>query len=65
MKKQKYKAIVSDIDGTLTPIAPNSYPTDKATKHIKEAIDNGLIFTGHSSTQALHDVHAQSSSAVI
>jgi len=45
MKKQKYKAIVSDIDGTLTPIAPNSYPTDKATKHIKEAIDNGLIFS--------------------
>ncbi len=42
--KQKYKAIVSDIDGTLTPIAPNSYPSEKATTHIKEAIDNGLIF---------------------
>jgi hypothetical protein len=45
MKKLKYKAIVSDIDGTLTPSAPNSFPTDKATKHIKEAIDNGLIFS--------------------
>ena len=28
-------------------------------------IDNGLIFTGHSSTQALHEVQAQISSAEI
>lgn len=45
MTKRQYKVIISDIDGTLTPINPNALPSDKVTKKIKEAIEKGLIFT--------------------
>jgi len=40
----KYKAIISDVDGTLTPLVPNALPSQKVTNTIKEAMDKGLIF---------------------
>lgn len=40
----KYKALVSDIDGTLTPLAPDALPSDNVTKTIKDAVQDGLIF---------------------
>ena len=39
-----YKALVSDIDGTLTPLSPDAKPSEKVTKAIKEAVEEGLIF---------------------
>lgn len=45
MLNGKYKAIVSDIDGTLTQIIPNALPSDKVTQSIKKATDNGLVFS--------------------
>lgn len=39
-----YKAIISDIDGTLTPQERNSLPSIKVIDTIKKATDNGLIF---------------------
>lgn len=44
MSQQKYKAIVSDIDGTLTPIVSHALPTDKVTKSIQKAVKNGIVF---------------------
>lgn len=41
----KYKAIVSDIDGTLTPIDPTAIPTKKVLEAIRKAENKGLIFT--------------------
>jgi hypothetical protein len=32
---RKYKAIVSDIDGTLTPLIPNSLPSKRVKESIK------------------------------
>lgn len=40
-----YKAIISDIDGTLTPIIPNAVPSSKVTESIKKAVKNGLVFS--------------------
>ncbi len=42
---RKYKAIISDIDGTLTPIIPNLLPSNKVTQTIKKAIQKGIIFS--------------------
>ena len=42
---QKYKAIISDIDGTLTPIIPHAVPSDKVTAAIKKAMEEGVIFS--------------------
>lgn len=44
-KSSLYKALISDIDGTLTPIIPNSLPSEKVTCKIKEAVNKGLIFS--------------------
>ncbi|MEK7504575.1 MAG: HAD hydrolase family protein [Patescibacteria group bacterium] len=41
----KYKALVSDIDGTLTKLNPNALPSDVVTSAIKNAVNNGLIFS--------------------
>lgn len=41
----KFKAVISDIDGTLTPIAPNAFPSEKVTQTIKKAIKQGLTFS--------------------
>lgn len=40
----KYKAIISDIDGTLAPVALKPYPSDKVKDAIKEATSQGAIF---------------------
>ncbi|MDO8610948.1 MAG: HAD family hydrolase [bacterium] len=45
MDISKYKLVVSDIDGTLTPISQNAYPTDKVKNIIQKATNGGLIFT--------------------
>lgn len=45
MNKSSYKAIISDIDGTLTPVVPHSLPTDAVTQKIKEVMANGVIFS--------------------
>ena len=45
MKINKYKAIVSDIDGTLVPIIPHALPSQKVTKKIKELREKGIIFS--------------------
>lgn len=44
VKPNHYKAIISDIDGTLTPIVPYSLPSKKVTNAIKEAVGKDLIF---------------------
>jgi len=41
----KYKAIISDIDGTLTPNIPHAFPSDVVTRKIKEISKKGFIFT--------------------
>ena len=41
----KYKAIISDVDGTLTPIVPQAVPSEKATKKIKELSQKGMLFS--------------------
>ncbi|MFA5936743.1 MAG: HAD family hydrolase [Candidatus Paceibacterota bacterium] len=45
MNQNKYKMIVSDIDGTLTPCVPNSFPSEKVVNSIKKAVKKGLIFS--------------------
>lgn len=45
MLKGKFKAIISDVDGTLTPIVPNTLPTDKIRQSIRRATDNGITFS--------------------
>lgn len=37
----KYKALITDIDGTLTPIVPNSYPSAKVVQAIRIAQNKG------------------------
>lgn len=45
MLQQKYKAIISDVDGTLTPVVPHALPTDKVTKSIQKVVKSGIIFS--------------------
>jgi len=45
MFKGEYKAIISDVDGTLTRIVPNALPTDKVSNRIGQAVENGLTFS--------------------
>lgn len=45
MLKPEYRAIVSDIDGTLTPITVNALPSDNVTSAIRRASDLGLSFS--------------------
>ena len=45
MKPIKYKAIISDIDGTLTPIKINSLPTDEVKKTIQQTVEKGITFS--------------------
>ena len=40
----KYKVLISDVDGTLTPIAMGALPSIGVTTKIKTAVDKGLIF---------------------
>ena len=40
-----YKAIISDIDGTLVPIVPDALPSKKVSDSIKKAIKAGVIFS--------------------
>lgn len=42
---KKYKAIISDIDGTLTPVIPNSLPSARVTEVIKKVTEKGFIFS--------------------
>lgn len=45
MFRGNYKAIISDIDGTLTPVTPHAFPSANVTEKIKEKVrNNGLIF---------------------
>lgn len=39
-----YKAIISDIDGTLTPMIPHALPTEKVSQAIRDVIQHGTIF---------------------
>lgn len=41
----KYKALISDIDGTLGPVALMPLPSDKVKDTIQKAIAGGFIFT--------------------
>lgn len=41
----KYKAIISDIDGTLTRHGPENMPTQKVIDAIRKAEEKGIIFT--------------------
>ncbi|NMC35608.1 HAD family phosphatase [Candidatus Beckwithbacteria bacterium] len=41
----KYKAIVSDIDGTLTQINPNALPSEKVAESIKSLSEKGFTFS--------------------
>lgn len=41
----KYKAIISDIDGTLTAIGANALPTKNVIDTIRKAEEKGIIFT--------------------
>ncbi len=41
----KYKAVISDIDGTLTPIIPHSLPSKKVSLVIKKITDSGIFFS--------------------
>lgn len=45
MSKPEYRAIVSDIDGTLTPISINALPSENVTLAIRRASDLGLSFS--------------------
>lgn len=45
MKAHAYKAIISDIDGTLVPIIPDALPSKKVARSIKKAVDAGIIFS--------------------
>jgi hypothetical protein len=40
-----YKAIISDIDGTLTPLNPYVLPSEIVTRTINQAIEKGMIFS--------------------
>lgn len=42
---KKYKALISDIDGTLGPVALRPLPTDKVRDAIQKVIKSGFIFT--------------------
>lgn len=41
----KYKAVISDIDGTLTILSPTAYPTDRVVKTIKAIHKKGVCFS--------------------
>lgn len=41
---QKYKAILSDIDGTLTAVSVNALPSPKVSQAIEKAKREGIIF---------------------
>lgn len=41
----KFKAIISDIDGTLTAISSTAIPSEKVTAAIKKIVDKGIIFS--------------------
>lgn len=41
----KYKAIISDIDGTLGPVSLMPLPSEKVKKTIQQTINSGFIFT--------------------
>ncbi len=41
----KYKAMISDIDGTLTVVDPYAIPSDKVIETIKQATNQGKIFS--------------------
>lgn len=45
MYKKQYKAIISDIDGTLTPLVPNTLPSERVTHSVQKTIKNGVIFS--------------------
>lgn len=42
MSQINYKAIVSDIDGTLTQLSPEALPSDKVTASVKNALSRGF-----------------------
>lgn len=42
---QKYKAIISDIDGTLTPISEKAMPSEKVIQAVKLAQESGIAFS--------------------
>ncbi len=42
---RKYKAIVSDIDGTLTPISPSALPSGKTAEALQKSAQKGIIFS--------------------
>lgn len=44
MLNNKYKVIISDIDGTLTPNIPNILPTQRVTEKIHQAKEQGFVF---------------------
>ncbi len=44
MLMTKYKALISDVDGTLTPSAMGALPSVGVTAKIKTAVDQGLVF---------------------
>lgn len=41
----KYKALISDIDGTLGPVALMPLPSDKVKDAIQKAVASGFVFT--------------------
>jgi len=43
--KKKYKAIISDIDGTLIETKNDALPSDKTTLAIRRAVKKGVIFS--------------------
>lgn len=45
MQAHTYKAIISDIDGTLVPIVPDAIPSEKVADSVKKAIKAGVIFS--------------------
>lgn len=45
MPEIKYRAIISDIDGTLTPNEPGALPSDRVSKSIRQAEDSGATFS--------------------
>lgn len=40
----KYKAIISDIDGTFTKVGPDKLPTEKVITAVKKAEEKGITF---------------------
>jgi hypothetical protein len=45
MFRGEYKALISDVDGTLTKVIPDALPSENVTNCIKKAVNQGLIFS--------------------